>query len=146
MSAITPDITGFIAAQDQLREDLGAPVTFRIPQDPVWPAGTKINPDTGEPYSAMVQRTNAEFAEMEVKALIIAKQGSPMRPQADTHFEQAGLLGGMDIILDVAITGYEQVSAASQFQVNGEDFALEEWKPFSLGGVLYRYLAYGLEM
>lgn len=144
--SFAPDIAGFIAAQDELRTNLGSSVTFRTPIAPAWPAGTKINPDTGEPYSPMVKRTNAEFTEQTVQALIIVKQGSPMRPQADTQVEEVGLLPGMDIILDVDDEAKALVGDASQFVVNGQDFKVEEWKPFSVKDQVYRHLVYGQEL
>lgn len=142
---IAPDLSGYFAATRRLRQDFGSEVTFHVPQPPQWPAGTRINPDTGRPYSAMVQPTNAEFADVTRTALIILKQGSPLRPQADTHWDQVGLMSGMDIIMDVDSIDYPAVEAATEFTVNALRYSVEEWKPFSLAGQLYRYLLYGME-
>lgn len=141
--SVTPNINGFVGAQDELRQRFGAECTFHVPQPPVYAAGTRINPDTGEPYSAMAVRTNNAFADVVRTVLIIVKQGSPLRPQSDTHVEAAGMLSGMDIILDVA--DEDKVDTASEFTINGLRYKLEEWKPFSVGGQMYRWLCYGME-
>lgn len=140
-----PDVAGFLAAGKRLRQNLGSTVTLHVPVAPQWPAGTKINPDTGKPYDAMVRRTNAEFTDVEITGLIIAKQGSPMRPQADTAWEQVGLLSGMDIIIDVDADDYAAAGEATQFTVDGLDYTVEEWKPFELADQRYRWLLYGKE-
>ncbi|MDQ2876517.1 MAG: hypothetical protein M3Y33_17640, partial [Actinomycetota bacterium] len=80
-----------------------------------------------------------------LRVLVILKQGSPLRPQADTQFSQAGELSGMDIILDVDAEDYPSVQDASEFLVNLKTYRVEEWKPFGLGPTLYRYLLYGME-
>lgn len=145
MAVETPDIAGFIAASQELRTNFGSTVTFHVPNAPAWPAGTQINPDTGRPYSPMVKQTNPEYTDVTKTALIILKQGSPLRPQADERFTEAGLLSGMDIILDLDATDQAAVEGATEFTVNGDTYTLEEWKPFSLANQVYRYLVYGME-
>lgn len=151
--SLTLDVAGFVAAQQDLRQQGGNDIIFSVPVTPTWPAGTKINPDTGEPYDAMVVRSNAEFTTVTVRCLVLLKEGSPLRPQADTHFAEPGLMTGMDIILDIdaalragqSQTDYTTVSDATEFQYASKNYAVDEWKPFELGGTLYRYLCYGQE-
>lgn len=140
-----PDTAGFAEAQSQLRVQLGTPVVFQVPIAPAWPGGTKINPDTNLPYDAAIKRTNGEFTDITKTVLIILKQGSPLRPQADTLWEQVGDSTGMDIILDVAAADYAAVEEASEVIVNGLRYKIEEQKPFSLGGSVYRFLFYAKE-
>jgi hypothetical protein len=140
----TGDVADFVAAQDSLRAQLGAEVTFGVPTDPQWPEGTAINADTGVPFDATVVQSNAEFDYTTITCLVIEKQGSPLRPQADTYFNQSGFRSGMDIILDVATADYEAtVANATTFTVDGDDFSVEEAKPFSIGTTIYRYIVYG---
>ena len=47
--SVIPNIAGFIAADKTMRSTFGDTITFSVPQVPQWPAGTRINPDTGEP-------------------------------------------------------------------------------------------------
>lgn len=146
MALLEPDIDEFIATQDELRAVFGSPCVFRAPTVPAWPVGTKINPDTDLPYDSTLVQTNPEFVETEITVLVILKQGSPLRPQADTHWDQVGLLSGMDIILDVSNEDYAgTVVDASEFRVNGLTYDVMEAKPFSLDGKLYRFLVYGQE-
>jgi hypothetical protein len=142
---VTPDIAGFMAASRQMRELFGSPVTFKVPQDPVWPAGTAINPDTNQPYDAMIVRTNPPDVEIVKTCLLILKEGSPLRPQSDVRYQPVGVLEAMDIILDVDSADWPDVSSASDFTVNSKTYVVEEFKPFSLNGQLYRYLVYGAE-
>lgn len=140
-----PNTTGFLGAQASLRDQLGAPVSFKVPVAPAWPGGTKINPDTGEPYDATIKRTNAPFTEVVKTALIILKQGSPLRPQSDTQTVALGEMSGMDIIIDLDAGDYAAVKDASEMIVAGLEYRIREFKPFSLGGSIYRYLVYGME-
>lgn len=140
------EIAAFRSTQDQLRQQAGTVAMFGVPTTPQWPAGTKINPDTGAPYDATVVPENAAYEQTPVTVLVIEKQGSPLRPQADPSFTPSGLREGMDIILDVAVADYEAtVANASMFTVLGADYNIVEAKPFSLGGQTYRYLVYGQE-
>jgi hypothetical protein len=144
-TALTPSVSGFLEAQANMRERLGTKVTFQIPTAPTWPAGTKINPDTDLPYDAVIEPENAPYTEVEKTVLIIVKQGSPLRPQADTLWEPAGNMEGMDIILDMAASDYADVQDASEMIVNTLRYKIEEAKPFSIASQIYRYLVYGKE-
>lgn len=148
MSFLSPsstDIADFTAAQNQLRTSLGSVGSFGVPQAPTWPAGTAINPDTGSPFDATLVQSNAEFIYTDVTVLIIEKEGSPLRPQADAGwFNPSGLREGIDIILDVAASDYANVvSGATVFTIDKIDYILIEAKPFSVGATVYRWLVYG---
>lgn len=145
MTALAPDVPAFIEAQANLRVTLGAPVTFKVPVAKTWPGGTKINPDTNLPYDATIQPTSATFTEVVKTCLVILKQGSPLRPQSDAEIVALGEMSGMDIILDLAAVDKPEVEAASQMVVNTLTYHIREFKPFSLGGILYRWLVYGEE-
>lgn len=140
-----PDIAGFRTAAVAMREQLGSKATFRIPVAQTWPGGTRINPDSGLPYDATVKPTSEPFTNIEKTILIIMKQGSPLRPQSDTFWEQAGDLSGMDIIVEIGPVDYADVKEASEMTINGLHYKIEEAKPFSLASSVYRYLVYGKE-
>jgi len=142
---MTTPTADFIAAQDGLRSTFGTVVQFLVPTVATWPAGTKINPDTGEPYDSTAVRANAGFTSTDIKVLVILKQGSPLRPQADTHFDPVGMQSGMDIIIDVGAADWQSVSGASEMTVVGLHYKIEEAKVFALGGIVYRYLVYGMQ-
>lgn len=142
---VTPDLTGFFAANAFLRTQMGSPCVFHLPIPPTWPSGTKLNPTTGRPYDATIVRLNAPQSDVTKTVLIILKQGSPLRPQADTHWEEAGLLSGMDIIIDIAESDYADVQTANEFTIATLRYKVEEGKPFELAGTLYRRLIYGME-
>lgn len=140
------DIAQFVAAQNELRTTAGSTASFGVPTAPQWPDGTAINPDTNEPYDATVVPVNAPYDLIDVTVLVIEKQGSPLRPQADQGWSASGLREGMDIILDVSQADYDTtVANASMFTIMEQDYSIEEAKPFSLGDQVYRYLVYGAE-
>ena len=141
----TPNVAGFLEAEKRLRNELGTPMVFRIPLAPEWPPGTKINADTGEPYDPTIERINAEFEDVTRTALIILKQGSPLRPQADTRTTALGDVSGMDLIIDVAEEDWPAIEAATELELNGLEYHVREQKPFSLAGVVYRHLIYAME-
>ena len=143
--SISPNTAGFFAASAQLRTMFGDTLVFHVPQPPTYDASVKINPDTGDPYNAMAVQTNVEFVDVPIVASVILKQASPLRPQADAMFEEAGLMSGMDIIADVADGDYQTVQTASEFTYTIKVYRVEEWKPFEMAGTLYRWLAYAKE-
>jgi hypothetical protein len=145
MSFAVPDTAGFIAADKAMRSQFGNPIIFSVPTEPQWPSGTRINPDTNEPYSAMVVQQNVAFTFVTVVCSVILKQGSPLRPQADTEFEPSGLMMGMDIILDVDADDFPVVQDASEFAYAARNYKVEETKPFAIANVTYRWLVYGKE-
>lgn len=143
--ALTPQWGQFIEASNRLREQLGTNVQFQIPTAPVWPEGTAIDPDTELPYDAAIAQTNDVFTVVEKKILVILKQGSPLRPQADTYWEPGGDMAGMDIIIDINGGDYADVEAGTEMIVNTLRYKIEECKPFSIAGEIYRWLIYGKE-
>lgn len=139
------DIQGFFDAANELRTSMGSDCVFHIPNTQTWPSGTKLNPTTGRPYDATVVQSNARFADITKTVLIIEKQGSPLRPQADPTWSQAGRMEGMDIILDISGPDWGAVLDASEFTISGQNYKLVESKPFELANTIYRWLVYGQE-
>lgn len=140
-----PDVTGFVNAQAGLRSQLGLEVVFKVPIAEVWPGGTKINPDTGEPYDPTIKPTSDPFTELTKRCLVILKQASPLRPQSDSENEASGEMSGMDIIVDIAETDYAEVEDATEMIVNELNYRIRETKPFALADTRYRRLIYGQE-
>jgi hypothetical protein len=142
LETIGPDTTSFLEAQASLRAKLGTPVVFKTPTTPQWPAGTKLNSVTGEPLDPTIKQENAEFTETTKTCLIIKKQASPLRPQSDTQVSAVGFGSGLDIIVDIAQSDYEDVEAATDMLIEGLNYQVRETKPFAIAGTLYRQLIY----
>lgn len=51
---VTPDIEGFVNAQVRLREQFGQDVPFYFGSASVWPPGTPLDPETGNPYDPTI--------------------------------------------------------------------------------------------
>lgn len=132
-------------AEARHRVQLGSPIIFKLPVAPTWPGGTKINPITNLPYDPTIVRTSVAFTEVTKTCLIILKQGSPLRPQADTKVTARGEESEMDMIIDMAESDYQEVKLATEMVVNGLNYQIKERKPFAIGGIIYRSLVYGQE-
>lgn len=107
---------------------------------------TKINPDTELPYDSTVERTNAAYVDITKTCIIIKKQASPLRPQADTQLTAEGEGSGVDTIIDIGGADYEDVEDATTVTMEGFDYRIRESKPFSIGGKIYRFLVYAQGM
>lgn len=49
-----PALDGFVEAQERLRIAMGEDVVFYTPETAVWPAGTQIDQQTGQPYDPTI--------------------------------------------------------------------------------------------
>ena len=50
-----PDLDGFAEAQGRLRQMIGVDAVFLVDGEPIWPAGTPIDPETGKPYDPFLE-------------------------------------------------------------------------------------------
>lgn len=142
----TPNIAGFKDAMSRLRQATGSPCTFHVPQTPVWPTGTKVDPHTGRPYDPTIKADSGSGYDDVVKTCgVIFKDASRLRPGADTRFEAGGEFSGMDAILDLDVSDYPDVEGAVRVSVFGMELKIEEWKP---GGLVTqdRWLVYCQEI
>lgn len=137
-----PNIAGFKDAMGRLRQQSGGPVTFRVPQTPVWPLGTQINPLTQRPYDPGIQPTSGGgYDEVTKTCGVIFKDASKLRPGSDARFEPGGEFSGMDCIVDLDFADYPAVENATHARIFRDEFKIVEWKP---GGLTSqdRYLVY----
>lgn len=112
---MTPDIAGFQDAMRRLRTATGRDVTFHIPVAPQWPAGTQLDPETGEPYDPTVKpTTGGGFTDVVKHVGVVYKDESRLRPGADTQETAIGPRSGMDEILDLDILDYLDVQDATE--------------------------------
>lgn len=139
---VLPDIAGFKAAQQRLREHMGVEVTFRIPTDPVWPAGAALDPQTGRPYDPTVEpESGGDFTNV-VKTVALVFRPIKVNVEDPIGDEvQGGIRHGESIALSMSVDDYADVSEAIQVNLQGT-----EYRVMSMivdPGLDDRYIAFG---
>lgn len=130
----------------RLRTNFGQEVAFRIPLAKVWPAGTQLDPETGEPFDPAIDPlSGGGFTSVVKRVGVVTKPITPGREGGDTRFAAGGAFSGMDAILDMAATDKADVDDATEVILYGDRFDIVEMKPGGLGGgadVIDRYIVY----
>jgi hypothetical protein len=135
------DLAGFADAQRRLRNEFAEEVTFFYPEQSEWPAGTPLDPETGEPYDPTVVPITASAASAAVRCNVgfystVAQRGE----QADNS--PAGTLDKTHVLLIADITAASAIAPAVEFDVRDTLFRIEAQKPDGIGA-LQRYLVWG---
>lgn len=127
---VTPNTAGVAGAMNRLREHLGVDATFLVRGEPVWPAGTPIDPETGRPYDPFLEpEVPTEETEVTVRCSFVHRPFAP------------GAMGGMDMGtsplgqadrglagLIVSEADYPQVQGAHRVRVGLETWDVELWR------------------
>lgn len=138
-----PDLAGFREAQLTLIAKVGADVPFFSPTTPTWPAGTKIDPETHEPFDPTIAPLASGFASASVRC------GVAIRPVGanllDTTVQTAlGLLEEGQGVLIVPTTEYEanDLDGATEVEVHGDRWEVSQRTPDGIANVEHRRLVY----
>lgn len=130
-----PDITGFQDAQRRLNEALGETVQFLTPQEPVWPDGTQIDPETGKPYDPLIDPVSGGgYDSTEVQASVALKADA-----GDVDEGQSGYRPDEEPVFIIMVEDYASVASATRVAWNESEYRITRFRPDSLRGV-YRYL------
>lgn len=137
----TADLAGFADAQQRLRGQFGEEVTFFYPEQFLYPAGTPIDPETGEPYDPTVVPISASAASAVVRCNFgfystVAQRGEQAEDVAAGKFDKTHVL----LIADIAAAS--AIAPAVDFEARGTRFRVEAQKPDGIGA-LQRYLVWG---
>lgn len=111
---------------DNMRSAYGEPVSFHIPTAPVWPAGTPIDEDTGQPFDPTVEpESGGGFTDVVRSVLVIYHAIGPnlQAPQAE---EPAGLMKAETAVLDVSVPDYPAVQNATEVTVGTTRYAVTD--------------------
>lgn len=137
-----PDIAGFVDAQERLRESLGNDVTFKIPQEKVWPDGVQLDPETGEPYDpTVVPVSGADFDEVERKVTVVFR---PIHPNVEDPVDDqpAGVMHRESAALIASPAVYADIEDAAFFVLNGMEYRVTSIDPDGIVGI-DRYIVFG---
>lgn len=122
-----PDMSGFAEAQSRLRVALGMDVTFRIPQAPVWPAGTQLDPETGEPYDPTVVPTSGGgWDDVIVRAVPIQRPIRAGRGDDSVDEGPSGVRYDDNIAVRIDAADQPVVEPAKRLIAHGVEYAITE--------------------
>lgn len=125
-----PDMAGFEDAQDRLRQALGRVVTFHTRVPAVYPLGTRLDRETGEPMDPTIQPSSGGgFTDVDLKVGVIERQVSPARPHLDVQATPIGPMEDTVLVLDVDVTDWPSVEDATEVTDLGVRYEIVEARP-----------------
>jgi hypothetical protein len=142
VTPVIPDIAGFADAQDRLRQQFGQNITFKVPQAKTWPAGTAIDPESGEPYDPTVVPTSGANPTLVTKKVnVIFKPLIPGRAD-DVERVPLGVKQTKGAALLASPADYPDIQGAVSFELNGREYRVSDQVPDGLTTV-QRYVIFG---
>lgn len=125
-----PNLDGFREAQDRLRRVMGTDVIFRVPVDPVWPAGTRLDPQTQRPYDPTVQpQSGGGYTTVTKRVMVVFR---PIRTNVEDPLgddERGGLRHGESIALGIGEDDHPDVQGATRATVRGVEYKITSMIP-----------------
>jgi hypothetical protein len=117
------DTAGFREAQGRLRTMLGVDAVFTVPPgEPVWPAGTELDPETGRPYDPFLEPESVEEA---VEVTVRATFASRPLADADPAATPIGSIDTGSAALILAASDYPPVVNARRVMVGPETYSIQ---------------------
>lgn len=133
---VSADLAGFADAQRRLRDQFGESVVFLQPPTFSFPAGTQIDPDSGQPFDPAVTPTASAQASAAVNCSVA------FAAQDDAEREgPAGFVDRTRVMLIADIADRDACEGAVTAVLRGENFQITSMKPDGIGG-LQRWLTY----
>lgn len=142
-SSPTPDLAGFVDAQQRLRDNQGEDITFFYPVEVTFAPGTPIDAQTGRPYDPMVEPVASAQASGMIRCGVAFRALS--RSGTGTGEADVGAAGYFDtdhVMLNAPIYAASAASAAVSFVARGEQYKVTAQKDDGIG-VVARRLIYG---
>lgn len=120
----TPELAGFVDAQQRLRDHLGAEIIFYDEPVVTFPPGTPIDPETGVPFDPTVAGSAAAQASAAAQCSVAwGVQGKQILQSA------AGVDDVTQVVLITASANAAPLASASEFDWNSERYAITAQKP-----------------
>lgn len=136
----TPNITGFLDAQDRLRDKFGLDVRLFTPIPSVYASGTVLDPSTGMPYDPRIRPTASGFASALVRASVLNRR---LNTEDDTETNAAGIFSAKSVALNIAEADWERASAATEFEVLEQRYEIRDTQPDGFAQRTTRHLIFG---
>lgn len=133
-----PDLTAFREAQAALRSEMGTDVDFLVPVPPDWPAGTRLDPETGQPYDPTIDPLPGTGGTTPVTKRV----GLIYRTVTDdpTEDDRSGVRRAKSIALAIEVADYPDIEDATTVAVGDINYRVNEIMRDP--GLDDRYLAY----
>lgn len=138
----TPNIEGFFAAQERLRQEMGVDATFVLKTPLVWPVGTQLNPETNKPFDPTIKPSSGgEEVEVIVRCSMVNRlvASNIAGATADTA---AGVFREGDIALGLGADRYDEVKDAAEVRVAGVGYRVADIRPDPAFNQVRRYIAF----
>lgn len=140
--AVHPDIAGFRAAQQRLKDYFASTVRFLLPsQDTVWPVDTGIDPETGLPYDPVIEPVSGGDPVVVEKMAEVAYSPRPFSDEAEVSM--VGFEESATVMLILDFADYPDVKRATAFEVFGERYKITEFRADGLADRPDYYLVWG---
>lgn len=136
--SVTPDFEGFADAQDRLRENFGHDLTFYIPQDETYPAGTALDPETGKPYDPTIEpESGGDFATVVVRCSVVSRPMGLSRrgTEDDVTLQAIGWVEDGGIVLICSAEDFGEISDATEVEYADERYVIRQTDHDYLGPV-----------
>lgn len=115
---LEPDVAAFVAAQDDLRRQLGTPATFIVDAVPTYPPDTPLD-SAGRPLDPTIDPIPGTDNDTRIiKTVTTVFRGT------DAQDEPIGWQEGTTLMLDVAIADWDDIKDADRVEVLGEVYEL----------------------
>lgn len=121
-----PDYSGFVEAQDRLNEVLGEDVTFIAVEPKVWPPGTALDPETGEPFDPIV-KPDSGGGEVATVVRCTPIEGA-VRGSDETEVSASGLRDVGEPVFSVLIADAPLIEDAIYVDHNQERYRISDVK------------------
>lgn len=141
MTAPTPDIAGFMAAQDRMRQVFGRDIAFDVPIAATYPPDTQLD-ENGEPYDPTVVPDSGGGTAPSVIHVGVVRQALPSDEEDEVSRGASGVRGNDRAVLIVAPPDYPTIQSAIGFTLDGIAYTITDTTQDGIiGGE--RYLVFG---
>lgn len=142
---ITPDLEGFREAQELLRQELGQDVTFHIPIPKVWPPGTAIDRETGEPFDLTVEPVSGGGDEDVIKRCSVKNQlvGGNLGGEGAGADKPGGVFLNETVGLGLSAGDYGDIETATEVTVGDVRYRITQMVLDPALNLNDRYLIFG---
>lgn len=135
-----PDLQGFRDAQARLNAALGTVVVFRVPVAPIYPPGTKLDPQTGKPFDPTIKPTGGGgWTDFEVKATVAEPQVQDSSSDVDTG--PSGVRRDETPVFIVMEGDFDLIETATRVLWHEQEYAITDVQPDGIPSV-FRYLVF----
>ncbi len=138
----SPNIQGFIEAQNTLRQEFGVDVVFDIPVAPVYAPTVPIDPETGLPYDPTVVPTSGGGTTQVTILGLLVRQALPTNEQDEVTWSQSGVRRTDMAVLSIDPVDRPTIEGATSFTVQGIPYSVTDMTPDGIVDI-DRWLVFG---